>query len=116
MFFNAKIKGKKYEAAKKFAEFLSNKPAQEYFATKGSRLPATIESAGSKVIAEVPGLKASQGAMEHGQPMPMDVQLRAVWDAIRPQLQGVMAGRTEPKVAALTMQKDAERRIKEMGQ
>ena len=48
--------------------------------------------------------------------MPLDVELRVVWDAIRPQLQDVMAGKTEAKIAAATMQKDAETKIKEMKQ
>jgi maltose-binding protein MalE len=59
-------------------------------------------------------LKASSEAMKHGQPMPMDVELRVIWDAIRPQLQNVMAGRADPKSAANLMQKDAIIKIKEM--
>jgi hypothetical protein len=42
--------------------------------------------------------------------------MRVVWDAIRPQLQAVMAGRAEPKLAAEVMQKDAETKIREMRQ
>lgn len=116
LFFNSRIKSAKYEAAQKFAEFLTSMKTQEFFAKEAVRLPVTISGSKSRVIVENPVLKASQEAMAHAQPMPMDVQLRAVWDAMRPQLQGVMAGRTEPKVAAVAMQEDAERRIKQMGQ
>jgi maltose-binding protein MalE len=78
------------------------------------RLPALKALVNSEVITKDPVLNATNKAMAHGQPMPMDVEMRVVWDAIRPQLQAVMAGRVEPKKAAQIMQKDAETKIKEM--
>jgi hypothetical protein len=44
----------------------------------------------------------------------MAVEMRAVWDAIRPQLQAVMAGRGAPAEAAAIMQRDALTKIREM--
>lgn len=116
LFLNAKLKGEKLDAAKKFGEYLVSKPVQEQLVKETGRLPAIKELDGSAVITGDPVLKATDAAMAHGQPMPMDVEMRVVWDAIRPQLQAVMAGRTEPKLAAATMQKDAETKIKEMKQ
>lgn len=116
LFFNAKVKGEKDAAAKKFAEYLVSKPVQEQLTKETQRLPAIKELDGSAVIAADPTLKATDDAMANGQPMPMEAEMRVVWDAIRPQLQAVMAGRAEPKVAAGVMQKDAETKIKEMKQ
>lgn len=114
LFFNAKLKSDKLEAAKKFAEYLVSKPVQEKMTKETQRLPAIKELDGSAVISSDPILKATDAAMAHGQPMPMEVEMRAIWDAMRPQLQAVMANRAEPKVAAGIMQKDAVSKIKEM--
>jgi maltose-binding protein MalE len=116
VFFNAKLKGEKLEAGKKFAEYLVSKPVQEQLTKETQRLPALKELDGSSVITSDPVLKATDAAMAHGQPMPMEVEMRVIWDAIRPQLQAVMAGSAEPKVAATVMQKDAQSKIKEMKQ
>jgi maltose-binding protein MalE len=114
LFYNAKLKGAKLDAAKKFGEFLVSKPIQEQLTRETQRLPALKELDGSAVITADPVLKATDAAMAHGQPMPMEVEMRAIWDAMRPQLQAVMANRAEPKVAASVMQKDAVSKIKEM--
>ena len=116
LFFNKKLTAKKLEAAKKMTEFLVSKPIQEELLKKTQRLPSIKELDASPLIANDPVLSATDRAMANGQPMPLDVELRVVWDAIRPQLQNVMAGRAEAKVAAATMQKDAETKIKEMKQ
>lgn len=116
MFFNAKVKGEKLDAAKKFAEYLVTKPVQEKMVKETQRLPSIKELDGSPIIAANPTLAATDLAMANGQPMPMEVEMRVVWDAIRPQLQAVMAGRAEPLAAAGVMQKDAETKIKEMKQ
>ena len=93
-----------------------NGPPKSLGAKKTQRLPSIKELDASPLIANDPVLSATDRAMANGQPMPLDVELRVVWDAIRPQLQNVMAGRAEAKVAAATMQKDAETKIKEMKQ
>jgi maltose-binding protein MalE len=116
LFFNAKLKGEKLAAAKKLGDYLTSKPVQEELIKTTGRLPALKELDKSPALASDPVLKAIDAATAHGQPMPMDVEMRVVWDAIRPQLQGVMAGRIEPAAAAKVMQKDAETKIKEMKQ
>jgi arabinogalactan oligomer/maltooligosaccharide transport system substrate-binding protein len=114
LFFNAKLKAAKLEEAKKFAEYLVSKPVQEKMTKETQRLPAIKELDGSAVIAGDPTLKSLDQAMVNGQPMPMEVEMRAIWDAMRPQLQAVMANRAQPKEAAALMQKDAVTKIKEM--
>ena len=114
MFFNKKLAGARLDAAKKYAEFFVTPAIQEVLVKEAKLLPAVKAMQTGTVMKADPMLNATLAAMSHGQPMPMAVELRAVWDAIRPQLQGVMAGRTDPKVAAQVMQKDAETKIKEM--
>lgn len=114
LFFNNKLKGKKLEAAKKFATFVTSPETQTSMVKETGRLPALKAVADSAVVSGDPILKATDEAMTHGQPMPMAVEMRVVWDAIRPQLQNVMAGRTEPIQAAGVMQKDAVTKIRQM--
>jgi arabinogalactan oligomer/maltooligosaccharide transport system substrate-binding protein len=116
LFLNAKLKGDKLADAKVFADYLTSKPVQEQLIKETQRLPAIKELDKSPLIAEDPTLKATDAAMANGQPMPMEVEMRVVWDAIRPQLQAVMADRTQPKLAADVMQKDAQTKIKELKQ
>ena len=116
VFFNRRLKGKKLEVAKRFAKFLTSAEIQKFTAQEIGRLPAVKNADVETTIMRDPLLAASQKALKNGQPMPMEVEMRAVWDAIRPQLQGVMAGRTKAQIAAKSMQKDAETKIKEMKQ
>lgn len=114
LFFNSKVKGAKLEAAKKFAEYCLTTEGQVKLTQATRRLPAIKTMDQNPVVAGDPLLQASKLGLANGQPMPMGIELRAIWDAIRPQLQGVMAGRTQPKDAVVIMQKDAILKIKEL--
>jgi len=114
LFFNANRKGEQLEAAKKFAEFMVSIPSQELVAKAVGRLPALKAAAAQKSIADDPVLSATMKAMANGQPMPMAVEMRAIWDAMRPQLQAVMSGTSTADNAAKKMQQNAETKIKEM--
>lgn len=114
LFLNAKLKGEALAAARSLADYLTTKDVQIQLVHATQRLPALQELDHNAVITGNPDLKASDAATAHGQPMPMDVEMRVVWDAMRPQLQAVMAGRTEPRTAAAVMQQDAQSKIKEM--
>jgi maltose-binding protein MalE len=116
LFFNANLKGNNLKVARKFGEFLMSPEIQELWVKKTGRLPALKQVATSAVVTSDKNVSAALKATEHGQPMPMAVEMRAVWDAIRPSLQKVMSGRMEPKLAAAAMQKEAESKIKEMKQ
>ncbi len=48
--------------------------------------------------------------------MPVVPELRAIWDAMRPSYQAVLAGTKTPEQAARDMQNYALRRIKEMNE
>ena len=61
-------------------------------------------------------LRNSQIQIDHGNPMPVVPELRAIWDAMRPSYQAVLAGSKSPEQAAMDMQLQALQRIKEMNE
>jgi arabinogalactan oligomer / maltooligosaccharide transport system permease protein len=61
-------------------------------------------------------LRNSRLAIEHGRPMPVVPEVRAIWDAMRPSYQAVLAGSKTAERAAKDMQAMALQRIKEMNE
>jgi maltose-binding protein MalE len=67
-------------------------------------------------VRDNPILRNSQIQIDHGRPMPVVPELRAIWDAMRPGYQAVLAGTKSAEQAAQEMQALALRRIKEMNE
>lgn len=61
-------------------------------------------------------LRNSRLQIDHGRPMPVVPELRAIWDAMRPAYQSVLAGTMTAEQAGKEMQALALRRIKEMNE
>jgi arabinogalactan oligomer/maltooligosaccharide transport system permease protein len=61
-------------------------------------------------------LKNSQLQIDHGRPMPVVPELRAIWDAMRPSYQAVLGGVKTPEQAAADMQRFALQKIAEMNE
>ena len=61
-------------------------------------------------------LRNSRIQISHGRAMPVVPELRAIWDAMRPSYQDVLAGTKTPEQAARDMQVLAEQRIKDMNE
>lgn len=61
-------------------------------------------------------LRNSRLQIEHGRTMPVVPEVRAIWDAMRPSYQAVLAGTKSAEQAAHDMQLMALRRIKEMNE
>jgi maltose-binding protein MalE len=114
LFFNVKLKGEHLKAAKMFAEYLVSPDVQELMIKEIGRLPSLKQVKLSEAYKSNKTMQKIDEAMVHGSPMPMNIEMRVIWDAIRPQLQNVMAGRTDAKKAMALMQKDAVRKIEEM--
>lgn len=108
LYFNSRSRASKFEASRKFADFLLLPANQVKLSLAAGRLPALKSAMEQPEIAKQPLLMASYEAMKLGTPMPMAVEMRAVWDAIRPQLQAVLASVADPKAAAQQIQKLAE--------
>lgn len=108
------IDQEKEKIAKEFIEFVSTDEVQILFLEKHMRLPATETALEHPSLAMDPILKGSADQMTVGKPMPTVPEMRAVWDAIRPNLEAVMAGKMTPEAAAQAMQEAAEKLIREM--
>ena len=113
-FLNSNLSGEKLEAVVKLVQKLVSDDTQLLFAKNSRFLPSLKEGKTVAYVNQDETLSQVLRATEHGQANPMDVEMRAVWDAMRPQLQAIMAKRTTPKEAAQTMQKDALTKIKEI--
>ncbi len=114
LFINQQTSGKKLEGARALANFFTSPEIQELLIQKTRRLPSLKEKFKSEAVTGDKLLSSAADALMHGQPMPMQIELRAIWDAMRPQLQETMAGRVEPAAAADAMQKSAQAKISEM--
>jgi maltose-binding protein MalE len=79
-------------------------------------MPTHLRVQNSAFVVNNPILKNSKLQIEHGRPMPVVPELRAIWDAMRPSYQAVLAGTMTAEQAAKNMQALALRRIKEMNE
>lgn len=108
------IDEEKVAVVKEYIEFISSDEVQIHFLEKHMRLPATTTALDHPSIATDPLLKGSADQMVVGKPMPTVPEMRAAWDAIRPNQEAVMAGMMTPEAAAKAMQEAAEKLIREM--
>lgn len=108
------IDEEKVAVVKEYIEFISSDEVQIHFLEKHMRLPATATALDHPSIATDPLLKGSADQMVVGKPMPTVPEMRAAWDAIRPNQEAVMAGMMTPEAAAKAMQEAAEKLIREM--
>jgi len=112
---NANIKDKAVLAAvKKFLEFMATKDFQVKYALVAKESPANLEAMDDPQIKADPFINATANQVKQSIPMPINAEMRAVWDAIGPTLKKVMSGAMTPDAAAEEMQKIAEAKIKEM--
>ncbi|HNX00983.1 MAG TPA: extracellular solute-binding protein [Candidatus Cloacimonadota bacterium] len=111
---NASVKGKKLEATKRVLEFLLSEEAQRRFTKEHKSIPSLISLQNDPAIKNDPILKISAEQIAVGDPMPIIPEMRAVWDAMRPSLQSVIAGTMTPQKAAEAQQKLAEQKISSM--
>lgn len=79
-------------------------------------IPTHRQAQADPFVRENPILRNSQIQIDHGRPMPVVPELRAIWDAMRPSYQAVLAGTKSAEQAARDMQAMALRRIKEMNE
>jgi maltose-binding protein MalE len=79
-------------------------------------IPTHREAQADSFVRDNPILRNSQIQIDHGRPMPVVPELRAIWDAMRPSYQAVLAGTKSAEQAARDMQVMALQRIKEMNE
>ena len=106
--------GAKLTAVRGFVQFATSRSMQVEMIKRLSRLPAlktalTDEDLTSNVL-----LKNSADQMVVGTPMPTVLEMRAVWDAMKPEMAAVLAGSKTPQAAAAAMQSAALAGIKKL--
>jgi arabinogalactan oligomer / maltooligosaccharide transport system substrate-binding protein len=92
--------------------FFTNKANQEDMIKTLSRLPALKEALGSELISSDPILKGSAAQMQNGTPMPVVMEMRCNWDAMKPEMNKVLADQESAEDAVKAMQAAAEACVK----
>jgi arabinogalactan oligomer/maltooligosaccharide transport system substrate-binding protein len=106
-FVPADLASEKEAAVKGFIEYVLSEEQQLLMLDTMSRLPALKSVLSNPAITNDPLMKGSVAQMEVGTPMPTVLEMRAVWDAINPELSAVMAGSETPEEAIKKMQEAA---------
>ncbi|MEW5951585.1 MAG: extracellular solute-binding protein [Elusimicrobiota bacterium] len=111
---SSSVSPEKMKVIKELMLFYTNKENQikQYKVLK--RLPSLKKASFAKEIVSDPLSAASMAQILKGKPMPMAVEMRAVWDTAR-NYQGLATTRKmTPEEAAEKMQKNVEKKIEEM--
>jgi arabinogalactan oligomer/maltooligosaccharide transport system substrate-binding protein len=109
---SAGIPDEKLEVIMEIIDFFTNMDNQVDLIETLSRLPALKEALASEKIGNDPILKGSAAQMQNGTPMPAVVEMRCNWDAMKPEMNAVLADQKTPEEAAEAMQQAAETCIK----
>ena len=107
LFLGAQTSGDRLNAAKTFLQWLSQPAQQAAILSKTGLLPATTAFLNSEAVKGNPVWNGLYTQLENGQPQPTALTMRAVWAALRPNLESVVAGVAKPADAAKQMQQDA---------
>ncbi len=113
---NVNLDKAKEGAIRDLLHYLTSEKVTARFATELAILPSV------RAAYDLPGIKNDallQASLEQwkvGRQMPVVPEMRAIWDAMRPNMQSVMNGSKSPQDAARDMQKDALDKIASMNQ
>ncbi len=108
------VGGELREAIGEFIAWVLTEERQLEMADELSRLPGRLSALEHEQIAGDPVLADSAAAMANGTPMPAAVEMQAVWDAMLPSQNAVLAGKLSPEDAAGEMQAVSETAIRAM--
>jgi len=110
------LKGEKLAVVKRLVEFYTNSENQTAQFKVLRRLPALSRVNKADIIVSDPVSRASMEQILAGKPMSMAVEMRAVWDSIRPHMGRVLTKKAGVEEAVVKMQEDAVGKIKEMNE
>lgn len=106
--FPKNLEGVELAAVVNFINYVASDEVQTRMINELKRLPGSRSALESDLITEDPILSGSAAQMEKGTPMPSTLEMRCNWDAMKPEMQAVLAGTTSPEDAAANMQSAAE--------
>ncbi len=112
--FPVSLKGDKLEAAKKLVNYFISDDVQLSWVKSDKRLPSVAKLYTDKLITDDPILKGSSADLANGTGMPPQAEMRCNWDAMRPNLEAVMANKMTPADAAAAMQTAADKCVAEL--
>ncbi|MGL5701835.1 MAG: extracellular solute-binding protein, partial [Cetobacterium sp.] len=102
----------KGEALNKFFDYIFSPEVNAEIAINQSQAPGIEAARNLSAVKNDKLMQDSIATIEHTVPMPVIPEMRAIWDAIRPNLEAVINGKMTPEDAAKKMQKDAVDGIK----
>ncbi len=108
---NANVRAEKLNDVKNLLRYLTSAQVQLIFTEKVNSQPSSLEALSCPQIQENEILQASSRIIEVGKPMAVVPEMRAIWDALRTQYQGVLGGTIDPVIAAELSQKNALKQI-----
>ena len=93
---NANTPPEKAEHAMAFVRHMTSDEVQQRIVEKLRMLPARTSMQKNPLFATDPTLQASLAQLKNGRLMPTGTELRAVWDGMRPNYQGLLSGAMTP--------------------
>ncbi len=108
------LTGAKLDAAKKLVNYFESDAVQLSWVKSDKRLPSISKLMADASITSDPILAGSAAALAKGTGMPAQAEMRCVWDALKPNLQAVMANSMTPKDAAAASQTAADKCVAEL--
>lgn len=106
------VKGDKLKVNQSFITFFTNYENQIDMVKTLTRLPGLRKALADELVKNDPILKGSSEQMALGTPMPSVLEMRCNWDAMKPELNAVLAGTKSAADAAKAMQSAAVSCIK----
>ena len=101
-------------AAMDLVYFLTSPAVQRSFMEKLKTLPSRSRLLATAENSADPTLQASARQRKNGTPMPVEAELRGIWEAMRPHYQALLGGSVTPAEAAASMQAEAKQNIARM--
>jgi len=108
------VSGDKLKAVVAFMKFATSYENQIDLVKTLTRLPGLRKALADELVTSDPILKGSSEQMAYGTPMPSVIEMRANWDAMKPEMNAVFAGSKSAADAAKAMQAAAVAAIKTM--
>lgn len=103
-------------AAMEFVRQMTSDEVQHRIVQQLRMLPARRSALDDPLFDSDPTLQTSREQLKNGRLMPVETELRAVWDAMRPPYQALLGGGMEAVKAAAAMQHGALEKIKQIRQ
>jgi maltose-binding protein MalE len=105
----------KRKAVNLFVRHMTGKKIQLAMSRTHNELPSLSSAAADAAILSNPLMTGQRLQLEKSVPMPLIVQMRAVWDAMKPVQNDLFRGKIRAEEAPRLMQEIAEKNIRKMG-